>query len=66
MFLIEVVGITDIHILPCADLWRIDPLLGKDLEANKEYSRCKYTKGPFWALYGSVNKFPRKQYPGYR
>jgi hypothetical protein len=21
-------------------LWRIDPLLGKDLETNNEYSRC--------------------------
>jgi hypothetical protein len=48
-------------------LWRMEPLLGKVLEANSEYGHC-YAIGnklPFLSD-GLVNTFPRKRYPGYR
>jgi hypothetical protein len=41
-------------------MWRIDPLLGKDLETNNEYNKRRINKRPFLSN-GWVNKFPRKR-----
>jgi hypothetical protein len=45
-------------------LWLIDPLLGKDLKANNEYSHC-YATGQInkWSFLSNslVKTFPQKQ-----